>query len=99
MYKRSMTRKNNSMRSSQRGMRCGGCGAEDEPEAGSDAGTEMGAGLTVSVDDDDSGCCCIRLLLPAVPDVIAPQSFAGHRRHLTPDAESKAPRGDIVLQR
>src|ERR1700690_4216735 len=74
IYKRSITRKNNSMRSSQRGMRWGGCaaplGAEDEPEAGSDAGTDMGAGLTVSVDDDDSGCWCIRLLLPAVPDVL-----------------------------
>src|SRR5579862_5694234 len=103
IYMRSITRKNNSMRSSQRGMRCGGfaapLGAEDEPEAGSDSGTDMGAGLTVSVDDDDSGCWCIRLLRPAVPDVLASQLLAGHCRRLTPGAEEKTLRGDTVLQR
>jgi hypothetical protein len=98
---RSMTRKKSSMRSSQRGTRCGcgskACGSGADPGEGSDSDPDGAAELTVSAGDSDSGCWYIRLLQSAVPDVCSSQSLTLGFRAI--DAKRQARREDTVLKR
>jgi hypothetical protein len=96
MYMRNSTRKNNSARSSQRGIRCGAPPPDDAafpgrrpepgsawyPAAGASSGPGVGAGFAGNEGDVNSGCWDI-LWLCAPPDSRPSQAFATGRQ--TPD--------------